>query len=128
VPFNWQFERRTLYLTEALIQLGQGACRWKEAKAQTSYKKRMRSAQQFFPIAASLAGSHIERDSSVITDRVKKASREVLSSPMSIRPDWVGDNKQRGHHDKRLTKTFGIKKWTFWITAKTTCSILLASL
>lgn len=34
VPFDWQFERRTLYLTEALIQLGQEACRWKEAEAQ----------------------------------------------------------------------------------------------
>ncbi|PWN19086.1 hypothetical protein BCV69DRAFT_300423 [Microstroma glucosiphilum] len=34
VPFNWQFERRTLYLTETLIQLGQEACRWKEAEAQ----------------------------------------------------------------------------------------------
>ncbi|PWN20907.1 hypothetical protein BCV69DRAFT_298707 [Microstroma glucosiphilum] len=34
VPFNWQYERRTLYLTETLVQLGQDACRWKESEAE----------------------------------------------------------------------------------------------
>lgn len=33
VPFNWLYERRTLYLTEALVDLGQAACRWRHAEA-----------------------------------------------------------------------------------------------
>jgi hypothetical protein len=34
VPFNWMYERKTLYLTEVLIELGQAACRWRRAEAE----------------------------------------------------------------------------------------------
>lgn len=36
VPFNWQYERRTLYLVETLVELGQDACRWKASEAEKS--------------------------------------------------------------------------------------------
>ncbi|PWN21024.1 hypothetical protein BCV69DRAFT_282527 [Microstroma glucosiphilum] len=32
VPFNWSYERKTLHLTEVLIELGQAACRWRGAE------------------------------------------------------------------------------------------------
>lgn len=36
LPFNWQFDRCTLRLTESLLELGQRACGWKEAQERES--------------------------------------------------------------------------------------------
>lgn len=34
MPFDWSYERKSLYLAEVLVELGQAACRWRRGKAE----------------------------------------------------------------------------------------------